>query len=141
MDNKRLLAEVDVLKQIMPTACPNIIELGSRYLAVSEKMPGKQYCRENVDCNDCPWESGEECTHEIVNKTIDECTLAMMKYADKLAKPEAVSAGDMDVLNDLLLSLRNHLDRATEDVDIKRTSNRIKALESIIHAVMKKEQP
>ena len=141
MDNKRLLAEVDVLKQIVPTACSNVIELCGRYLAASGKMPGKQYCRENVDCNDCPFEISEECTHEIVNKTIDECTLAMMKYADKLAKPEAVSAGDMDVLNDLLLSLRNHLDRATEDVDIKRTSNRIKALESIIHAVMKQEHP
>ena len=92
MDNKRLLAEVDVLKQIMPSACPNIIELGGRYLAASGKLP------------------------------------------------VVLSVDDMDVLNDLLLSLRNHLDRATEGVDIKRTSNRIKALESIIHAVMKKEK-
>ena len=93
MDSKKLLAEVDVLKQIVPTACSNVIELCGRYLAASGKLP------------------------------------------------VVLSVDDMDALNDLLLSLRNHLDRATEDVDIKRTSNRIKALESIIHAVMKQEHP
>ena len=79
MNTKQIESELNNLKQAVPTSCSNIIELGSRYLAASGKMPEKQYCRENVDCNDCPFEISEECTHEIVNKTIDECTIAMMR--------------------------------------------------------------
>ena len=39
MDSKKLKAEVDVLTQIMPSACSNVIELCKRYLAAREKMP------------------------------------------------------------------------------------------------------
>jgi len=116
MDSKKLKAEVDVLKQIMPSACSNVIELCGRYLAASEKMPRKQYCREGVDCNDCPFEDGEECTHKLVNKTIDDCALAMMpedRYvnytyaceiasalANKMAKPVVLSVKEIwDILD------------------------------------------
>ena len=72
MDNKRLLAEVDVLKQIMPSACPNIIELGGRYLAASGKMPGKRECKKCRVCN------LTECVIWVHNAAIDECAFALM---------------------------------------------------------------
>jgi len=97
MNTKQIESELNNLKQAVPTSCSNVIELCGRYLAASEKMPEKKCFSEHDRASiagTTPWEEKDEYI-DGYNAAIEECTIAMMKYADKLQKLEALSVEEL----------------------------------------------